>query len=116
MLHWLASPKARPKFFPNGASGVYFKFLSEVGDVQTSRTNDFSRRGFNLPCNNFELGGFACTIDPDKTNAIAHFHFPVDILEDFASGVNFTDMFESQHYCVSRTDDRGDESAFAKKG
>jgi hypothetical protein len=51
------------------------------------------------------LGRFSGTIDAHKTNAIPRLHFPVDILEDFTRGVNFTDMFESQHYRVSKADE-----------
>src|SRR5919199_1155075 len=97
MLHGVLFLKDCPKFFSDGARRVYFKFLGEVGDVKASWTDEFSSSRFNLTSNDFELSGFARTVDADKTDAIAHFYFPIDILENFACGVDFTDMFESQH-------------------
>ena len=54
-----------PKFFSDGAGGIYFKFLAEVGDVQTSGANYFPGSGFHFACYNFELRGFTSTIDTD---------------------------------------------------
>ena len=62
-MHFSGFAEGAPKFFFDGAGGIYFKFLGEVGDVEAGGANDFACSGFDFAGDDFELGGFAGTVD-----------------------------------------------------
>ena len=62
-MDFVGFAEGAPKFFSDGASRIYFKFLGEVGDVEAGGANDFACGGFDFAGDDFELGGFAGTVN-----------------------------------------------------
>ena len=76
------------QFLADAAGQVHIEFLLQVGNARLPLLDHQAAGGFLQPSNDPHLGRFAGPIHPHQTNAIAALHFPGDVLEHLAGGVN----------------------------
>lgn len=85
------------ELFPHAALGVNVKFLLQIGDAGLPLLHHQAAAGLLQPGDDLHLGGLAGSVDAHQADPVANLHFPGDIAQDLAGGVDLADSFEAEH-------------------
>ena len=86
--------KGLEEFLPHRVQRVYIEFLLQVNDAGIPLLDHQAAAGLLEASDDSHLGGLASAVYPHQANAIPWLHFPGDIPQHLAGGIDLANALQ----------------------